>query len=175
MKRYIGTKIINAKPMNRADYNEYRNWVLPANEDGADDGYLVEYLDGGKSNDSRHAGYISWSPKEQFEGAYRETSGLSFGLALEALKKGEKVSRAGWNGKDMWLSLSCNGNREVAAENFWSPHNAEITLKTTNAHGRVAILMGWLASQTDLLSEDWMVVAGAPLTRLSKPRSSPKV
>lgn len=70
MKTYIGTKIINAKPMNRDDYNEYRNWDLPDDENGADEGYLVEYTDGGKSNDSRHAGYISWSPKEQFEAAY---------------------------------------------------------------------------------------------------------
>ena len=70
MKTYIGTKIINATPMNRADYNEYRNWNLPENEDGSDEGYLVEYTDGGKPNDSRHAGYISWSPKAQFDAAY---------------------------------------------------------------------------------------------------------
>ena len=100
MKTYIGTKIITAEPMTRAAYNEYRSWELPANEDGTDEGYLVEYTDGGKPNDSRHAGYISWSPKAQFEGAYRETSGLTFGLtfglALEMLKKGAKVARAGW-------------------------------------------------------------------------------
>jgi hypothetical protein len=70
MKTYIGTKMISAEPMSRAAYNEYRNWDLPENEDGADEGYLVEYLDGGQANDSRHAGYISWSPKAQFEAAY---------------------------------------------------------------------------------------------------------
>ena len=51
MKRYIGTKIIEAQPMNRAEYNVYRNWELPANENGEDEGYLVEYLDGGKPNE----------------------------------------------------------------------------------------------------------------------------
>lgn len=70
MKTYIGTKIINATPMNRADYNTYRDWVLPTNEDGGDEGYLVEYMDGGKPNDSRHDGYISWSPAAQFDAAY---------------------------------------------------------------------------------------------------------
>lgn len=70
MKTYIGTKIIQARPMSRVDYNAYRNWVLPDNEEGADAGYLVEYLDGGKANDSRHAGYISWSPQAQFDAAY---------------------------------------------------------------------------------------------------------
>ena len=173
MNAYIGTKIINAMPMTRASYNALRGWTLPADENGDDDGYLVEYTDGGKPNHEDFAGYISWSPKEQFDGAYRATTGLTFGLALEALKAGKKVSRAGWNGKGMWLSLSCNGDRETPAENFWSSNNAQfardnggtctvlpcITMKTVNAHGRVAILMGWLASQTDMLSEDWSIVA----------------
>ena len=68
--QYIGTKIVSAKPMNRADYNIYRGWALPDDEDGSDLGYLVEYLDGGAPNDPRHAGYISWSPRAQFDAAY---------------------------------------------------------------------------------------------------------
>jgi len=71
---YIGTKEIFATPMNRADYNVYRGWELPADENGADEGFLVEYIDGGKANDSRHAGYISWSPAEVFERAYKRVS-----------------------------------------------------------------------------------------------------
>lgn len=168
MKIYIGTKLISARPMTRREYNEYRNWVLPDNEEGSDEGYLVEYLDGGKSNDSRHAGYISWSPKEQFDNAYRETTGLSFGLALEALKKGFRVSRQGWNGKGMWLSLSSPEGRTVTYDQFWSPNNRQfaimsggtavvlpcITMKTATGE----ILMGWLASQTDMLSDDWHIL-----------------
>lgn len=69
-QRYIGTKIILALAMTRLAYNEYRGWDLPADENGADEGYLVEYQDGGKPNHSGHAGYISWSPKEQFDAAY---------------------------------------------------------------------------------------------------------
>lgn len=172
MQQYIGVKLINAKPMTRQAYNDFRGWTLPADENGADEGFLVEYLDGGKGNTDLYAGYVSWSPADVFDRAYRVTSGMTFGLALEALKLGQKVARRGWNGKGMWLSLSCDGEREVPAENFWSPHNAQfardnggtaivlpsITMKTTNAQGRVAILMGWLASQTDMLSEDWEIV-----------------
>jgi hypothetical protein len=172
MQQYIGVKLINAKPMTRQAYNDFRGWTLPADENGADEGYLVEYIDGGKGNTDLYAGYVSWSPADVFDRAYRATSGMTFGLALEALKLGQKVARRGWNGKGMWLSLSCDGEREVPAENFWSPHNAQfardnggtaivlpsITMKTTNAQGRVAILMGWLASQTDMLSEDWEIV-----------------
>jgi hypothetical protein len=66
---YVGTKLVKGQPMNRLDYNLYRGWVLPEDENGADAGYLVEYLDGGKPNHSAHAGYISWSPAEQFQNA----------------------------------------------------------------------------------------------------------
>lgn len=71
MDRYEGTKRLGAKPMTRGDYNEYRGWMLSGNENPADAGYLVEYEDGGKANDSRHAGYISWSPADVFEATYK--------------------------------------------------------------------------------------------------------
>lgn len=71
-QRFIGNKTILAQAMTRAAYNAYRGWALPGNENGDDEGYLVEYTDGGAPNDTRHAGYVSWSPKEQFDNAYRE-------------------------------------------------------------------------------------------------------
>lgn len=69
---YEGTKRVYAQPMSRGKYNEYRGWEVPADENPADDGYLVENVDGGRGNDSRHAGYISWSPKDVFERSYKE-------------------------------------------------------------------------------------------------------
>lgn len=69
-KHFIGTKIVMAVAMTRLAYNEYRGWALPANENGADDGYLVEYTDGGAPNHAAHTGYISWSPKAQFDAGY---------------------------------------------------------------------------------------------------------
>ena len=71
-QKYIGTKIILALAMSRLAYNEYRGWDLPADENGADEGYLVEYTDGGAPNHPAHAGYISWSPKAQFDAGYVE-------------------------------------------------------------------------------------------------------
>lgn len=71
MLKYEGTKRLSAKPMTLGEYNEYRRWAIPANENPADAGYLVEYEDGGKANDSRHVGYISWSPADVFERAYK--------------------------------------------------------------------------------------------------------
>ena len=170
MKHYIGVKEINAKPMTRREYNEFRGWDLPANENGDDDGFLVEYIDGGSPNTPEYKGYVSWSPKDVFERAYQPSNGITFGLALEALKRGHKVARSGWNGKGMWLSLSGSaiGPRHISADNFWSENNADyarscggtapvlpcITMKTATGE----ILMGWLASQTDMLSDDWEIV-----------------
>lgn len=71
MINYVGKKAVKATPMTRAEYNIYRGWELPADENGADEGMLVEYIDGGKSNHPDHVGYISWSPKDVFEKAYK--------------------------------------------------------------------------------------------------------
>ena len=67
---YEGTKRVMARPMTRGDYNTYRGWTVPADENPDDAGYLVEYLDGGKANHRDHAGYISWSPADVFQRAY---------------------------------------------------------------------------------------------------------
>ena len=167
---HIGTKLINATPMTRQEYNDFRHWVMPAEENGADEGYLVEYVDGGKPNHPDFAGYISWSPKDVFERAYRPVQNMTFGMAIEALKSGKKVARIGWNGKGMWLSLSGHGGGSLVHwSDFWSTNNANfaaaqeeqsaivlpcITMKTATGE----ILMGWLASQTDMLVEDWLVI-----------------
>lgn len=154
---YIGTKLINAEPMTRAEYNTFRGWELPSNEDGTDEGYLVEYLDGGKPNTSTHAGYVSWSPKEQFEAAYRKTTGLSFGLAVEALKKGHKVARSGWNGKNMFLlyifpyiNTQYTVVEKDAIVGTLAPY---LAMKTADNQ-----LVPWLASQTDILADDWQII-----------------
>ena len=158
MKRYIGVKEINATPMSRAAYNLFRGWELPKDENGEDEGYLVEYIDGGQANTATYKGYVSWSPKDVFERAYKPTEGMTFGLALEALKKGCKVARKGWNGKGMWLIL-VPGQKEVALRQG-TPYGDALALTsceilphidmwTTNAHGRRAMLPGWVASQTE--------------------------
>ena len=69
---------------------------------------------------------------------------FGFDTAIRLLKEGHRVARAGWNGKGMWIALS-PGNPALPC----------ITMKTATGE----ILMGWLASQTDMLAEDWEVVS----------------
>lgn len=67
---YVGTKVVHAVPMTRQAYNDLRGWELPADENGADEGYLVQYADGGAKNVDGFDGYVSWSPQDVFEKAY---------------------------------------------------------------------------------------------------------
>lgn len=140
MRQYIGTKIIQAFPESKGP--------LPEGEEG----YAVVYSDG----------YRSWSPRSAFEEAYRPCDAMTFGLAVEALKRGMKVARAGWNGKDMWLMLASDWNAHLglvaglALPPDWQGVAPFIAMYTADKK-----LVPWLASQTDVLAEDWEIL-GAP-------------
>ena len=91
---------------------------------------------------------------------------LNFGDAIKALKEGKKVARKGWNGKNMWLWLKPAAT--IKAEWCKDPMLKEIVDSNggeAEALGTICmktadnkILTGWLASQTDMLCEDWMVI-----------------
>ena len=158
-KQYNRCHIVEATPMTRGDYNKYRGWEIPANENPTDEGYHVVYPDG----------YESWCPKAQFEAAGRPIDGMTFGQAIEAMKRGKKVARRGWNGKGMWLCIPfCDGPKDIAATDIWGKPNAEyaeqnggtvkVTPYVTMKAADGTIVMGWLASQTDMLSDDWVIV-----------------
>jgi hypothetical protein len=86
---------------------------------------------------------------------------MNFGQALEALKGGSKVARAGWNGKGMFLFLVPGSVFKVSRpplmgiypEGTEVRYHAHVDMKT--ADGQV---VPWLCSQTDMLAEDWAVI-----------------
>jgi len=162
-QEYYGTKKIKAEAMNRLEYNKFRGWTLPADENGEDEGYLVEYQDGGKPNIEGRAGYISWSPKEQFDNAYQPITSMSFGHAVEALKAGHRVARSGWNGKGMWLELvidihdvpQTGTNRPTYSLTGRDEFRPLLWIGMKTADNK---FVPWLASQTDILANDWQIV-----------------
>ena len=93
-------------------------------------------------------------------------TGMTFGGAIAALKQGKKVARQGWNGKGMWLWLK----EGTMVKSDWCHDPALKAIADKNggeieALGTVCmktadnkILSGWLASQTDVLSHDWVVI-----------------
>lgn len=168
MHLHIGTKIIKAKPMNRQQYNDFRGWKLPENENGEDEGYLVEYTEGGVANTAEYKGYVSWSPKEVFEKEYQPDGKLSFGGALKALKQGHKVMRNGWNGKNLFISLkrgvqaSDNAHERVLGVSIDLMDVGDVGITTRLPHLEIYYPDGtrcaWLASQTDMLADDWAIL-----------------
>ena len=160
MKKYVRLNVVDAMPMTRGEYNRFRGWTIPADENPNDEGYIIYYRKGKPDQ------YISWCPKQQYDEVSREVEGLSFGMAIEAMKQGCKVARKGWNGKGMYIWLM-PGSTIKDCKSITDPHLKEIdaaegeirflcSLRMRTATGDV--LTGWLASQTDMLSDDWMIV-----------------
>ena len=87
---------------------------------------------------------------------------MDFGEALKALKDGKKVARKGWNGKGMWLIYVKGSQIYTVPDSAY--RNAGLNDVTINPHidmmtATGEMQPGWLASQTDMLADDWEVVA----------------
>lgn len=88
---------------------------------------------------------------------------MNFSQALEAVKAGSKVAREGWNGKGMFVFLvpgsTFTVNRPpllgIYPEGTVVNYHAHIDMRTADGQ-----IVPWLASQTDLLTDDWLVVNG---------------
>ena len=164
LRQYIGTKIVDAKPMSLhqfIDYNSSKNGSeFVSHKDENAPGYMVVYEDG----------YVSWSPMKAFEDACRRTDAMNFGLAIEAMKKGHRVCRAGWNGKDMFIferqGFTANqgentyDNRYGAGVQKFLLDQPSVTFTSVLCMftAQRTVVTGWLASQTDMLADDWVLV-----------------
>lgn len=97
---------------------------------------------------------------EQFEAR----TGRAFGAAIEHCRRGGRAARRGWNGKDMWITYG--QGRTIPGHGFWNPNTKAFAMSQPSQEVDVLpyfilktaddkILMGWLASQTDMLAMDW--------------------
>lgn len=159
MEKYLGVKLIEAEPAWSSFHQIDGLSIYPKSEypemegKNMSDGYKVVYEDG----------YESFSPKEVFEKAYRRINNLTFGLAVEALKMGMYVARAGWNGKGMYIFLigsdMYKNNPGIGGWTYTNGKNDNtelspfIAMKTADNK-----VVPWLASQTDILGEDWQIL-----------------
>lgn len=94
---------------------------------------------------------------------------MDFGMALIALKRGESVAREGWNGKGMFLTLqkgsTVDGNnmRNEGAKKYYADCKCNIAPHIDMKAADGTYVVGWLASQTDMLAEDWEIVHPVPM------------
>ena len=147
--QFIGVKIVEATPMTREAFEAQEGRNVGGDKHG--DGYMVTY----------EGGYRAWSPKDVFDAAYRPVNAMTFGLAIEALKMGKKVARAGWNGKRMFIFLipgsTFKVNRApllgIYPEGMTIGYRPHIDMK--HANGDIGT---WDCAIGDILGEDWQIV-----------------
>lgn len=93
---------------------------------------------------------------------------MDFGMAIIALKRGESVARAGWNGKGMFLTLQAGSEvagtsmRNEPAKKYYGDNKVKICPHIDMKSADGSYVVGWLASQTDMLAEDWEIVKPIP-------------
>lgn len=148
MAKYIGTKIVQAVPAVRINGQLYTYDMPIPRAFHREEGYKVVYPDG----------YVSFSPKSVFEESYRRTDDLSFGLAIEAAKRGHRIARRGWNGKDQYIELAHSISYVSSDLRVINCNHDRIGNKAFSFVGTSGIQIGWLATQSDMLADDWYIV-----------------
>ena len=83
---------------------------------------------------------------------------MTFGNALDAMKAGHSVAREGWNGKHQYVELATCISYKGNAGEIVNCHHNNIGNKALAFIGTSGVQMGWLASQADMLAEDWYIV-----------------
>lgn len=154
MQRYLGVKLIEAQPAFMLDGTIYPKDKPYPRAMGLKDGYQVVYPDG----------YESWSPKATFEEAYRPINNMNFGLALEAVKKGFKIAREGWNGKGMFVVYQKGYPQGIPSNaqtaKAWGINEGD--LFRCEPYLQIKMVNGshsmWTPSINDCLAEDWCIV-----------------
>lgn len=169
MKKYIGTKQVEAMPMTLGEYiatsgrDPYEK--DQKNHDKNEPGYFVKYKDG----------YESWSPAEPFEEAYRqvddERKNMTFGDAIEVLKQGGAIRRIGWNGKGLFVikQVPAHIESDVIPKMQSLPQSAkDLILKAKGFidYTRQCLIYNentgradsWTPSISDVFAEDWEIV-----------------
>lgn len=116
---------------------------------------------------------IAPAAKDRAEGIYQipEARGdMDFGAAIREIKKGNRVARKGWNGKGMWIALTPGSSFAAAcakeghaafhrAQEMDDPHKSVNLLPHIDMRAADgSMVIGWLASQADMLAEDWYIV-----------------
>ena len=83
---------------------------------------------------------------------------FGFDKAIGCLKRGFKVKRRGWNGKDQYIELATNVSFKTPNDEVINVDHVDMGNKAIAFHGTSGVQLGWLASQSDMLSEDWTFV-----------------
>ena len=82
---------------------------------------------------------------------------FNFGKAIQLMKLGKRVQREGWNGKNQYIELATNISYKNANGEIINVEHEAIGNKAIAFVGTSGVQLGWLASQADMLAEDWII------------------
>ena len=82
---------------------------------------------------------------------------MRFGEAIEFVKNGHRASRSGWNGKSQYIELATNISYVNGKGDIVNVDHDEIGSQAIAFVGTSGVQLGWLASQADMLADDWIV------------------
>ena len=83
---------------------------------------------------------------------------MNFGKAIDLLKEGKKLRRKGWNGKNQYIELATNISYKNADGEIININHKTMGNKAIAFIGTSGVQIGWLASQSDMLSDDWELI-----------------
>ena len=83
---------------------------------------------------------------------------MDFGEAIKLVKEGKKVARQGWNGKNQYIELATNISYINTDKETINAEHEAIGNKAIAFVGTSGVQLGWLASQADMLAEDWRII-----------------
>ena len=83
---------------------------------------------------------------------------MDFGKAIAAVKTGKRIARSGWNGKSQYVELAQNISYVDPFGTIVNANHAAIGHSALAFVGTSGVQLGWLASQADMLAEDWRIV-----------------
>ena len=83
---------------------------------------------------------------------------MDFGDAIKLLKQGKKLQREGWNGKKQYIELATNISYKNTEDEIINAEHKAIGNKAIAFVGTSGVQLGWLASQADMLAEDWRII-----------------
>ncbi len=83
---------------------------------------------------------------------------MNFGQAIEEAKRGKKIARKGWNGKGQYVELAINVSYKSPNGTVTNVNHKDMGNRALAFVGTSGVQLGWLASQADMLSEDWQTI-----------------
>ena len=150
-KSYVRCHKVEACPLTRGDYCEYRGQGIPPDANPAEEGYLLRYPDG----------YVSWCPKAQFEAAaVKAEEGLPYGYAMILCRFfGKNIQRSGWmdEGDFVRYALCFVGQEPPSVDRQQPPAKLTHELFVFHSFKEEADVL-WHASQEDMQACDWRIL-----------------